>query len=164
MTSPDRKTPIHVLVLEDDPAEVQLIRTVLTDSHLWCELTVLSDAVSALAYLRRQMPYEQATRPDLIFVNLDLPNGGGQTVLSALHTDPALRRIRVLVLSSSRHVKNTLRQYQVPMSALIVKSPRRDYSARVLHALDEFWETLLRLFEEASSHAEENGDDYGHES
>ena len=163
MSPLERKTPLHVLVLEDNPAEVQLIHTALTDSHLWHELTILPDADAALAYLRQQMPYEQAVRPDLILIDLDLPNRGGQMVLAALHADPALRRICVLVLSSSRHVKTMLRRYQMPVTSLIVKSPRRDYSARVLRAVDEFWKTLLQLFEEASSPADENGNNCGHE-
>ena len=163
MSPPECKTLIHVLILEDNPTEVQLIHTALTNSHFLYELTVLPDADAALAYLRRQMPYEQAVRPDLIFIDLDLPNLGGQTVLAVLHEDPTLRRIRVLVLSSSRHVKTTLRRYEMPETSLIVKSPRRDYSVRVLHAVDEFWKTLLQIFEETGSHADKNGDDFGHE-
>ena len=163
MSPPERKTPIHVLVLEDNPAEVQLIHTALTNSHLRYELTVLPDADAALAYLRRQMPYEQAVPPDLILVDLDLANRGGQIVLATLHEDPTLRRIRVLVLSSSRHVKTTLRQYEMPETSLIVKSPRRDYSARLLRTVDEFWQALLQIFEEPISHADKNGDDFGHE-
>jgi len=163
MSSPERKTPIHVLVLEDNPVEVQLIHSALTSSHLSCALTILPDADTALAYLRQEMPYEQAVRPDLILIDLDLPNHGGQTVLAVLREDPTLRRIRVLVLSSSRHVKTTLRQYEMPESSLIVKSPRRDYSTRVLRAVDDFWQTLLQLFEETGSHADTNGDDFGHE-
>lgn len=163
MSLPESKTPIHVLLLEDNPVEVQLIHLALTDSHLLYELTVLPDADAALAYLRRQMPYEQAVRPDLILIDLDLTNHDGQIVLAALHEDPTLHRIRVLVLSSSRHVKTTLRQYELPETSLIVKSPRRDYSARVLRAVDEFWQTLLQIFEEPGSHADKNGDDFGHE-
>lgn len=163
MSPPELKTPIHVLVLEDNPAEVQLLHTALTDSDLWCEIIVLPDADTALAYLRRQHPYEQAVRPDLILVDLDLANRGGQMVLAALHEDPTLRRIRVLVLSSSRHVKTMLRRYEMPETSLIVKSPKRDYAARVLHAVDEFWQTLLQIFEEAGSYTGKNGDDFGHE-
>jgi CheY-like chemotaxis protein len=163
MSPPESKTPIQVLIVEDNPTEVQLIRTALTDSHLSCEITVVPDADTALAYLRQQIPYEQVVRPDLILLDLDLPNHGGQAVLAALYADPALRRIRVLVLSSSRHVKTTLRQYEMPETSLIVKSPRRDYSARVSRAVDEFWKTLLEIFEETDSLTHRNGDDFGHE-
>jgi CheY-like chemotaxis protein len=163
MLPPESKTPIQVLVVEDNPTEVQLIRTALTDSHLSYEVTIVPGADAAVAYLQRQIPYEQAVQPDLILLDLDLPDRGGQMVLAALSADPALRRIRVLVLSSSRHVQTTLRQYELSETSLIVKSPRRDYSARVLRAVDEFWNTLLQIFEETSSHAERNGDDFGHE-
>jgi two-component system, chemotaxis family, response regulator Rcp1 len=163
MSSLEHKTPIQVLVLEDNPTELQLIQTALTDSHLSHQLIILSDAESALAYLRRQAPYEHVARPDLIVLDLDLANRGGHVVLAALHADPTLRGIRVLVLSASRHVKTTLRRYEMPETSLIVKSPRRDYAARMLHAVDEFWQTLLQIFEDASSPADKNGDDFGHE-
>jgi CheY-like chemotaxis protein len=163
MSPLEPKTPVRVLVLEDNAAELQLIQTALTDSYLSYELAVLPDAKSALAYLRRQAPYEHAARPDLILLDLDLASHGGHEVLAALHGDPALCRIRVLVLSASRHVKTTLRRYGVPETSLIVKSPRRTYPARVLQAVDEFWQTLLQIFEEGSSPADKNGDDFGHD-
>jgi len=159
MTSPGRDKPIEILLLEGDAVETELINKALTESHIFYRLTVLADSEAALAFLQRRGPYEEAARPDLILVDLDLPHNGGHAVLAAITGDPVLRVVRVLVLSSVPDAADILRKYGLPATAYIVKSNEGDPYLHVIKVLEDFWESLEELLEGEGFLPEENGED-----
>src|SRR4051812_12055297 len=93
--------PIDILLVEDNPGDVRLTREAMIDARVHNELHVVSDGMQALAYLRREPPYAEACRPDLVLLDLNLPKKGGLEVLGEIKADANLRRIPVVILTTS---------------------------------------------------------------
>jgi chemotaxis family two-component system response regulator Rcp1 len=102
---------IQILMVEDNPGDVRLTREALKGAKVWNEVQVVEDGVAALDYLYRRPPYEAATRPDLILLDLNLPRLDGREVLSRIKDDPTLKLIPVVVLTTSQAEEDVLRAY-----------------------------------------------------
>ena len=113
--------PIEVLLVEDDPGDVMMTREAFAENKVRNRLTVLSDGVDALAYLRREGQFVDVPRPDLILLDLNLPRRDGRQVLSEIKKDPDLRQIPVVVLTTSRVEEDILRSYQLHANAYVAK-------------------------------------------
>src|SRR5512136_997240 len=94
--------PIEVLLVEDNPGDVRLTREALKDGKVWCNLHVVEDGEAALAFMRQEGAYVNAPRPDLILLDLNLPKRDGREVLSLIKADEHLKRIPVVILSTSQ--------------------------------------------------------------
>src|SRR4051812_14499039 len=113
--------PIEVLLVEDNPGDVRLTQETLKESKLRIKLHVAEDGVEALAFLRRQPPYANAVRPDVIVLDLNLPRKSGHEVLAEIKNDPSLRLIPVVVLTTSKAEEDIVRSYDLHANCFISK-------------------------------------------
>ena len=141
--------PIEILLVEDNPGDVRLTIEALKEARVLNNLNVVSDGVDALAFLRRQGPYEKVPRPDLIFLDLNLPRKDGREVLSEIKQDHSLRRIPVVVLTTSQAEQDVLRSYDLHANCYITKPVDLDQFLEVVHSIEGFWLTIVKLPREA---------------
>jgi CheY-like chemotaxis protein len=138
-------TPIEVLLVEDDPGDVLMTREAFEEHKIGNRLNVVPDGVEALAYLRREEPYPDATRPDLILLDLNLPRRDGREVLQEIKADESLRMIPVVVLTTSQLDEDILRSYQLHANAYVTKPVDFDQFIRAVRQIDEFFVSVVKL-------------------
>src|SRR5215217_7870284 len=138
-------TPIEVLLVEDDPGDVLMTREAFEEHKIGNRLSVVSDGVEALAYLRNEPPYTEAVRPDLILLDLNLPRRDGRQVLQEIKNDESLRQIPVVVLTTSQLEEDILRSYQLHANAYVTKPVDFDRFIEVVRQIDEFFVTVVKL-------------------
>ena len=136
---------INVLLVEDDPGDVLMTREAFEEHKVGNRLNVVSDGVDALAYLRKEEPYQGAVRPDLILLDLNLPKRDGREVLAEIKNDSSLRQIPVVVLTTSQADEDVLRSYQLHANAYVTKPVDFDRFVRVVKQIDEFFISVVRL-------------------
>jgi CheY-like chemotaxis protein len=140
--------PIEVLLVEDDPGDVMMTQEALSEltrPQLSSRLTVVSDGDEALSYLRREGQYTEAVRPDLILLDLNLPRRDGREVLAEIKTDDSLRRIPVVVLTTSQADEDISRSYQLHANAYVTKPVDFDQFISVVRQIDEFFIGVVKL-------------------
>ncbi|MGH3566214.1 MAG: response regulator [Pseudonocardia sp.] len=143
MPSADVRT-INVLLVEDDPGDVLMTREAF-DDHLHNRLDVVTDGVLALAYLRREGPYADAPRPDLVLLDLNLPRRDGRQVLREIKDDPDLRHIPVIVLTTSQAEEDVLRSYQLHANAYVTKPVDFEGFLEAIKQIDHFFVSVVQL-------------------
>ncbi|OAA25639.1 Response regulator receiver domain protein [Frankia sp. EI5c] len=143
MTKP--VVPVEVLLVEDDPGDVLMTREAFEDHKLKNNLNVVSDGVEALAYLRGEGSYSGVPRPDLILLDLNLPRRDGREVLAEVKSDERLRRIPIVVLTTSEAEEDVLRSYDLHANAYITKPVDFDRFVSVVRQIDDFFITVARL-------------------
>jgi len=137
--------PINVLLVEDNPADAELLAEVMGRDKLHIALHVEADGIAALQYLRTAGAGRDHARPDLIILDLNLPLKDGRELLHDIKTDPALRLIPVVVLTSSEAESDVAKTYDLGASAYVAKPLDFAGFARVVKSLEEFWFTVVRL-------------------
>ncbi|HVS07965.1 MAG TPA: response regulator [Candidatus Dormibacteraeota bacterium] len=136
---------VQILLVEDNPGDVRLTREALKEAKFRNKVEVVGDGVEALAYLRRQGQYSGAMRPHLIMLDLNLPRMDGREVLAAIKKDEDLRRIPVVVLSSSEAESDIARAYELHANAYVTKPVDIDHFLQVVKAIEEFWVEIVKL-------------------
>jgi CheY-like chemotaxis protein len=142
--TPDAR-PIDILLVEDDPGDVLITSEALDHSKVTNTLATVEDGEQALAYLRKEGKYADATRPDLILLDLNLPRRDGREVLAEIKADPELRRIPVVVLTTSSAEEDILRSYDLHANAYVSKPVDFERFVDVVRQVDEFFFTVVRL-------------------
>jgi CheY-like chemotaxis protein len=137
--------PIEVLLVEDDAGDVLMTREALREGKVLNRLSVVTDGVEALDYLRGQEPFADATRPDLILLDLNLPRRDGRQVLEDVKGDPDLRRIPIVVLTTSEAEEDVLRSYDLHANAYVTKPVDFERFVEVIRQIDEFFISVVRL-------------------
>jgi two-component system, chemotaxis family, response regulator Rcp1 len=137
--------PIEILLVEDNPGDARLTGEVLRDARVSNRLTAVPDGVEALAFLRQQRQYAAAVRPDLVLLDLNLPKKDGREVLTEIKADAALRRIPVVVLTSSQAEDDILRAYDLNANCYVTKPVDLDQFIRVVQSIEDFWLTIVKL-------------------
>ncbi|HEX8454763.1 MAG TPA: response regulator [Longimicrobium sp.] len=137
--------PIEVLLVEDNPGDVRLTREALKEGKVSNNLHVAPDGVEALAFLRREGPHAGAVQPDLILLDLNLPRKGGREVLEEIKSDPALRHIPVVILTSSQAEQDIARAYDLHANCYISKPVDLDQFINVVRSIEDFWFTVVKL-------------------
>ena len=145
MSSPASARAVEILLVEDNPGDVGLTRETLKDSKLLNHMSVVNDGVEAMAFLRREGNHLQAPRPDLVLLDLNLPKKDGREVLAEMKADARLRRIPVVVLTTSSAEQDILRTYDLHANCYITKPVNLDQFGAVVRAIEEFWFTIVRL-------------------
>ncbi len=136
---------LAVLLVEDDPGDVVIAREALLAGNLSTQLDVVSDGVEAIAYLRHEGEYADAKRPDLILLDLNLPRMSGHEVLAELKADESLRRIPVVVLSTSVAADDVARSYDLHANVYVAKPVDFDDFAGVIKRIDDFFASVVQL-------------------
>jgi CheY-like chemotaxis protein len=137
--------PIDILLVEDDPGDVLMTREAFEHHKIRNALRVVSDGVEALRYVRREPPYEDAARPGLILLDLNLPRKDGREVLAEIKADPDLRTIPVVVLTTSEAEEDILRSYSLHANAYVTKPVDFDRFVEVVRQIDDFFVTVVKL-------------------
>jgi len=136
---------IQILLVEDNPGDVRLTQEALREGKVHNELSVVGDGVDALAFLRREGGFADAPKPDLILLDLNLPRKDGREVLEELKADPDLRRIPVVVLTTSKAEEDVIRSYDLHANCYITKPVDLDQFIHVVQSIEDFWLTVVKL-------------------
>lgn len=139
------RVPLGVLLVEDDPGDVVIAREALRANRLKSKLNVVPDGIEAMKYLRRENGYADAERPDLILLDLNLPGKSGYEVLAELKTDPKLRKIPVVILTTSGAVEDVEQSYDLHANLFVTKPVDFDHFTDVVKQIDDFFLTVASL-------------------
>lgn len=143
--SPITGRAVEILLVEDSAGDARLTQEALRTGKVSNRLSVVEDGEKALAFLRRQRPYEGAPRPDLILLDLNLPRKDGKEVLAEIKADPVLRTIPVVVLTVSSADEDILRAYHLSANCYITKPVDFGQFLRVVRSIESFWLTIVKL-------------------
>jgi CheY-like chemotaxis protein len=137
--------PIDILLVEDNPGDARLTREALQQSKVRNQLHHARDGEEALAFLRREGRFADAPAPDMILLDLNLPRRDGREVLEEIKQDHALMHIPVVILTSSQAEEDILRTYRLHANCFITKPVDLEQLTKVVHGIEQFWFTLVRL-------------------
>ena len=136
---------IEILLVEDDPGDIDLIEEALEDAKLQINLNSVRDGVEALAYLRREGKYTQAISPDLILLDLNLPRRDGREVLQDIKGDNYFKRIPVVVLTTSDAEDDILKSYNLGANCYVSKPLGMQDFIKIVESIENFWFTVVKL-------------------
>jgi CheY-like chemotaxis protein len=137
--------PIQVLLVEDNPGDAQLTRIALEDSKISVHLNVVEDGVEAMAFLRKQEKYAKVPHPDIVLLDLNLPKKDGREVLAEIKGDEHLRRIPVVVLTTSQAEEDILKAYNLAANCYITKPVDFDQFVKIIRSIENFWFAIVKL-------------------
>jgi chemotaxis family two-component system response regulator Rcp1 len=137
--------PVEILLVEDNPGDVRLTIEGLKEGKVHNHLHVARDGTEAMAFLCREGQHADAVRPDLIFLDLNLPRMDGRAVLATIKSDARLRTIPVVVLTTSRAEQDVLRSYELQANCYITKPVDLEQFITVVKSIEDFWLTIVTL-------------------
>ncbi len=143
-----RTDPIKILLVEDNPGDALLTRETLEDSKILHELFHVETGNAAMDFLRNQGEHAEAPKPDMILLDLNLPGMDGREVLAAVKEDPDLRRIPVVVLTSSQAEEDVVRSYNLHANAYVTKPVGLDGFAKIVKGIESFWWSIVSFARE----------------
>lgn len=141
----EHPNPIVILMVEDNPGDVRLTQEALSDAKVRNKMHVVGDGIEALEFLHRQGKYADAPIPDLILLDLNLPRKNGNEVLEEIKNDPELRRIPVVILTTSQAEKDILTSYDNHANAFVTKPVDLEQFITVVKSIEGFWLEIVRL-------------------
>ena len=136
---------LEVLLIEDDPEDVDLTQEALERSKVMIKLNVVNDGEEALAYLRREGQYQECPKPALVWLDLNLPGMSGQEILSAIRRDPSIKHIPIVVLTTSDADEDILKSYQLGANCYVQKPIGIREFQEMLNDLEKFWFAVVKL-------------------
>lgn len=137
--------PVQILLVEDNPGDVRLTQEALKDGRVYVNLTVAHDGVEAMQVLRREGSFADMPRPDLILLDLNLPRKNGREVLEEIKADDILKRIPVIVMTTSKAEQDIHRAYNLNANCYVTKPVDLDEFLNVVRSIEDFWLTIVTL-------------------
>ena len=137
--------PVEILLVEDSPGDVRLTQEALRENKVRNNLSVVTDGMEAMAFLRREAKYAAAPRPDLVLLDLNLPKKDGWDVLAEIKADEKLRHIPVVVLTTSEADEDVLKAYDCRANCYVTKPVDLQQFLKVVKAVEDFWLTVVKL-------------------
>lgn len=131
--------PVDILLVEDNPGDVRLTQEAFREARTPIKINVAMDGEEAIAYLRRLSPFQNATRPDLILLDLNIPKKDGREVLAEIKADPLLHDIPVVVLTTSNAEQDIQKTYNLEVNAYINKPVDFDRFFDIVQKIEDFW-------------------------
>lgn len=144
-TADNESRQIEILLVEDNPGDVRLTQEAMRAAKMTNVLHVVEDGEQAMEFLRRRSRFKNAPRPDLILLDLNLPKKDGRSVLAECKGDPDLKRIPVVVLTTSRSEEDVLQAYDMHANAFVTKPVNLEQFMRIVALIDEFWLKVVTL-------------------
>jgi two-component system response regulator len=145
MSPVESKSSIEILLVEDNPADVRLTQEALKEAKVRNHLHVVEDGVAAMEFLLRKGDYSDVPRPDLILLDLNLPKKDGREVLEEIKQDSSLKRIPVVVLTTSQAEEDILKTYNLHANCYVTKPVDLDQFIRIVRSIEDFWLTIVKL-------------------
>lgn len=145
MTNHVLSRPIEILLVEDNPGDVRLTQEALREANVWNHLHVADDGFNALAYLRREGEFAKAKRPDLVLLDLNLPGMDGKKVLAEIKSDDELKKIPVLILTSSAAEEDINKTYASYANCYVQKPSDLDQFINIVKSINDFWFSIAKL-------------------
>jgi len=145
MSTSTHGEPIEILLVEDDPGDAKRTMDALRDGRLQNRVTHVENGLEAMAYLWREGEYASAPRPDLILLDLNMPRMNGQEVLAQVKEDPDLRRIPVVMMTSSEQEKDIMMAYDLHVNSYVIKPVDLDQFIGAVRSIEHFWFTVVKL-------------------
>ncbi len=138
--------PEHtILLVEDNPADVRLIKETFKDFKISNNLSVAKDGVEAMAFIKKEGVFSGAPRPDVILMDLNLPKKSGFEVLAELRQIPVLKRIPVVILSTSDSEQDILKSYDLHANCFVTKPVGLDEFIKIVMSIEDFWLSIVKL-------------------
>lgn len=145
MSIGDNGRPVEILLVEDNPGDVRLTREAFHEGKMKNNLSVVEDGVEAMAFLRREGAYSEAPRPDIVLLDLNLPRKDGREVLAEIKVDPDLKRIPVVILTTSKAEEDILRTYNLHANCYITKPVDFERFIEIVKMIEGFWLSVVKL-------------------
>ena len=136
---------IDILLVEDNPGDVRLTQEAFREGKLLNNLWVVNDGEEAMSYLHHEGVFADAVRPDIILLDLNMPKKDGREVLAEIKNDPSLKRIPVVVLTTSKAEQDIFRTYNFHVNCYIIKPVDLDQFVNVVQTIEDFWFTVVKL-------------------
>ncbi len=136
---------IDILLVEDNPGDVRLTKEALKDAKVLNDVYVAKDGVEAMQFLHKEKPFKDAPVPDIILLDLNLPRKDGREVLAEVKADPKLKHIPIVILTTSKADEDIIKTYNLHANAYITKPVDLNRFVEIIHALEEFWFTIVKL-------------------
>jgi len=136
---------IDILMVEDNPADARLTREAFVDSKMVNTLHHVRNGEEAMAFLNRKPPYADAPRPDVVLLDLNMPGMDGRAVLAEMKSDPRLKTIPVVVLTTSEADEDIIRSYELHANCYVTKPVDFEKFVTIVQAIDDFWVSVVRL-------------------
>ncbi len=137
--------PIEILIVEDNLGDIRLTEEALREGKVWNRINKVENGIEALAFLRKQGNYTSVPRPDLILLDLNLPKKDGREVLGEIKEDPNLRRIPVVVLTTSKAEEDILKSYDLHVNSYVTKPVDLNKFLNVIRSIEDFWLSVVKL-------------------
>ena len=134
-----KNRPVNILLIEDNPGDVRLTQEAFKEGNMSIKLDVTMDGVEAIKYLKKEAPFEQVDTPDLILLDLNLPKRDGREVLQEIKSDGILKRIPVVVLTTSNAEQDILKSYNLHVNCYINKPVDFDKFFDIIQKIEDFW-------------------------
>ena len=137
--------PVEILLVEDNNGDVRLTREALKEGRVLNNLSVVKDGMEAMEYLNKKGIFKDTTRPDLILLDLNLPKKDGREVLAEVKENPDLKRIPVVILTTSQDEKDILKSYNLHANCYITKPVDLEQFFGVVKSIEDFWISIVSL-------------------
>ena len=145
MNENERGRPINILLVEDNPGDIRLTEEAFREGKIRNKLFVVEDGMEAISFLKCEGKYSSVPRPDLILLDLNMPKMDGRQVLSEIKSDENLKRIPVVILTTSKAEEDILKTYDHHANCYITKPVDMEQFIHVVHYIEDFWFTIVRL-------------------
>ena len=145
MNDESRGSLVEILLVEDNPGDVRLTKEAMKEAKMRNNLSVARDGVEAMAFLRREGEYADAPRPDVVLLDLNLPKKDGRSVLAEIKADPDLRRIPVVILTSSKAEEDVFNSYDLHANCYVTKPGDLEQFIEVVKSVGNFWVQIVKL-------------------
>jgi CheY-like chemotaxis protein len=145
MTPEEAVMPIDILLVEDSPSDAKLTAKTFKKAKVLNRLHIVEDGVEAMDFLHQLGDYQDAPRPDLILLDLNLPKKDGRKVLAEIKEDPTLQNIPVVVLTTSESEEDILKSYKLRANCYITKPVTLQRFIKVVESIEDFWLTIVKL-------------------
>lgn len=136
---------IDILLVEDNLGDVRLTKEALKDAKVLNEVYVVQDGVEAMQFLHKKGSFSSVPQPDLILLDLNLPKKDGREVLAEIKQDPKLKHIPVVILTTSKADEDIIKTYNLHANAYITKPVDLNRFIEIIHTLEEFWFSIVKL-------------------
>lgn len=139
------KKPIEILLVEDNPGDIRLMRDYLKCSKVGININVVKNGAEAIHYLQKKGKFNDVTTPQLVILDLNMPIKGGREVLSQVKEDPDLKHIPIIVFTTSDAQMDIYNSYQLHANCYITKPADLDQFYRIVSGIEQFWLTMAKL-------------------